>query len=210
MLLEAEIEQEEQEVTQLPATQPEPVDDSERRFWTELDLIAKIAECSREIEESEACLESLKNQTKEAKEFLKGQEVLLRRLSSRLRDVVSGKPLPVEPGKVIDANCTEEKQPSSEWRDHPTKDLLADTKGIGKAKLESIIELAPTAGHLEDLRGQASLECKSFRELLPKGCGQAMADTIEQALIDWIGICSAKQEDDEDDDPIVDFIADDL
>jgi len=197
-----------------PVDEPEPtellqpIDDSERRFWMELELLGKISECSREIEESEQTIETMKSEIKEAKEFLKGQDILLRRLSSKLRDVIAGKPLPIDPNKPSSeaavSETTDEDDdetcPNADWESVKTTDLLSSTKGIGKAKLEAIIELAPTAGGLERLRGEASLQHKSFREMLPKGCGQAIADAIEDELIKLVAECSAGTNDDDNPD----------
>lgn len=79
-----------------------------------------------------------------------------------------------------------EQPESTDWRSVETEGLLQNIEGMGKKKLESIVELFPTLGDLEDARGEASKDHQSFSSVLPKGIGQQLADQIENAMIEAI------------------------
>lgn len=72
------------------------------------------------------------------------------------------------------------------WRLIPMADLLSSVEGLGAKKLESLIELYPTLGHIEDARGEASRDFQPFDSVLPKGIGSEMAGKIENLIIDAI------------------------
>ena len=187
------------------ANEPQPItpvelteeDEAERRWWAKVEVLGKIRDCSRLIEETESEIDGYQEQIKEAKEVLKGQQALLNRYSSQLADILDGHPLPKNPSlaATIESSTgiasTETPAESNEWRDYLTVDLLKGVTGLGPKKLDAITELAPTAGKLEDLRGQASMAYKTFKEVLPKGCGDNVADQIENRLIEHIAKCSA-------------------
>lgn len=183
--------------TEVDAKSPELSEDdiAERLWWDKCETLAKIKDCARMIEEVEGEVDSYQDQIKEAKEVLKGQQALLSRYSSQLADIMDGHPLPKNPSQPQSAgeftDATPEGSASSDWRDVPTSELLDGVKGLGAKKLDSITEAAPTAGKLEELRGQASLQHKHFKEVLPKGCGESMADEIENRLLDLIAKRSA-------------------
>ena len=59
------------------------------------------------------------------------------------------------------------------WEAKPTRDLLEGINGLGAKKLEAIVDLAPTVGDLERIRGEASQQFLPFAACLPKGCGDA-------------------------------------
>lgn len=71
------------------------------------------------------------------------------------------------------------------WRLHPTSDVLLKIPGA-KGKKEKLIDLAPTVGHLQDLRVEASKDCKPFKAMMPKGCGEQFASAVETELIEFI------------------------
>ena len=166
----------------------EPISDDDRRFWMEIEVLGEIAKCNRNIQEAESSIDDYKCSIKEEKELLKGEQIRLCRLASQLSDIIEGKPLPIDPNKPKDSEkkATTESETESEdnaWRAVTTRELLAGVSGLGPKKFDSIVETAPTAGHLEDLRGEASRAHKSFKEVLPRGCGQGLADAIEDRLI---------------------------
>lgn len=72
------------------------------------------------------------------------------------------------------------------WRLIPMEDLLSGVEGLGEKKLELLIELYPTLGHIEDARGQASRDFQPFDSVLPKGIGLEMAGKIEELVMDAI------------------------
>lgn len=178
-----------------PTTKPEiigAVDDTDedRRWWAKVEVLGKIRDCSRLIEETEGEIDGLKESIKECNEVLKGQQALLNRYSSQLADIMDGRPLPKNPNApepaAGSATGSEPDAPGDDWRDYPTAKLLDGIKGLGAKKLEAIVDLAPTAGKLESLRGEASYAHRQFREVLPKGCGESMADEIENRLIEHV------------------------
>jgi hypothetical protein len=185
-------------------TQPEPVaiaaaielgaeDEAERLWWDKVDTLGKIKDCSRLIQETESEIDGYQDQIKEAKEVLKGQQALLARYASQLADILDGHPLPRNPNRPAEPVASE--QPASDWQATPTKELLAGIKGCGAKKLEAICDVAPTAGKLQELRIEASTGCRDFREVLPKGCGEQLADEIINRLDDHIMRATAAAED---------------
>lgn len=161
------------------------------KYW---ELWAKAKDTNREIASFESDLADLKEQVKDTKKELDAAQIRMRRVIWEMSELDSGN----DPGpdQTATANlvagssdaeaseATEESQ--ANWQDTPTASLLLDVKGLGAKKLEAIIEAAPTAGKLEELRGEASRAHKSFREVLPKGCGQAIADAIEDRLVELV------------------------
>ena len=166
----------------------EAVSEDDRRFWLEIKCLSEIAKCTQNIEDMEEEISDLKSRQKDCKDFLKGETIRLRRLGSELKDIIEGKPLPVESGiketpqTVFASSVTE----SGSWRSMPIEEAMDGVKGLGKSKMEKLANEATTLGKLEDLRGEASLQHKSFRELLPKGFGQTLADAMENRLTELV------------------------
>ena len=161
-------------------------DEAERLFWDKCETLGKIKDCARMIQEVEGEIDGYQDQIKEAKEVLKGQQALLARYSTQLADILDGHPLPRNPAAPAGQADADDPASGGSWRDTPTAKLLEGIKGMGAKKLEAIIEIAPTAGKLESLRGEASMEHKAFKDVLPKGCGEALADEIENRLVDHV------------------------
>lgn len=190
------------------STEAEPiaeVDEEERRWWAKVEVLGKIKDCARMIEEVETEVDGYQEAIKESKEVLKGQQALLARYSSQLADIIEGKPLPKNPNQPAATDGSGDIGQVStgiesigDWRDVSTESLLAGLKGLGAKKLEAIIEAAPTAGKLEELRGQASLQHKPFKDVLPKGCGEVLADEIENRLMDLVAKSAAIGPDEEE------------
>ena len=184
------------EVQQESAEIQSTVNEDDRRFWAKIDVIGQITECQASIAESESTIDNLKCEIKEEKELLKGEQIRLQRLAVKLAEIVSGKPLPIDPSKKDDdkkpesspgVNAEAAAEPDDmAWRKVETRELLKGMSGLGAKKLDALVELARTAGELEDLRGEASKAHKSFKEILPKGCGQTLADAIEERLMDCV------------------------
>ena len=182
---------------------PSEISEADRRFWAQCDVMAKLAECNRNIKASEEVIEDYKASIKEEKDLLKGEQIRLQRLASELADIIEGRPLPKNPHAKKEEVKKSNNQQASEssddqdeyaWRDKPTDELLQGVKGMGDKKVEAIMELAPTAGHLEDLRGEASKAHMSFKEKLPKGFGQSLSDAIEDKLIQLVASCAKSAE----------------
>jgi hypothetical protein len=184
--------------TEPPKPEAQPVELSEeekaeRLWWDKVLVLGKIRDCARMKEDTEGEIDDLMVQLKLKKEILKGQQALMGLYSTQLADILDGHPLPKNPQATTETTQDAgevggetKAAEADDWRDLSTEKLLEGTKGLGAKKLEAIIELAPTAGQLEDLRGQASMAYKSFKEVLPKGCGESMADEIEKKLEDHI------------------------
>jgi hypothetical protein len=179
-------------ITKAPELSEE--DKADRLWWDKVEVLGRIKDCSRLIQETESEIDGYQDQIKEAKEVLKGQQALLNRYSSQLADIMDGHPLPRNPNAPAEPSVAGETgfesdsgQPQGgNWRDMATRDLLSGIKGLGSKKLDAICELAPTVGALETLRGDASRAHKLFKEVLPKGCGEAMADEIENRLVEKV------------------------
>lgn len=152
-------------------------------FWNELEIIGEIAQAERDRQQCQVELDDLTQQRKETKQELDAAVIRLHQATSRLVDHIGDRELPQKPTSESADQSDEE---STAWQETPTAELLDGVKGLGKKKLEAIVDLAPTAGKLEELRGQASLEHKPFKDVLPKGCGQNLADAIEDRLVELV------------------------
>jgi len=91
------------------------------------------------------------------------------------------------------------------WRLASTADLMSGIKGLSKKKLALLVEQAPNAGALEDLRALASSEHKQYHEVFPKGIGAGVAALIEDALCEHVLQWTKRMED-----PARHKLADDL
>lgn len=174
-----------------PAAEPEPVWDKE--FEAKKDEAAFFRELKR-LNQDIANKEEILN---EAKEEAKAAKAEFNLATARLQSFVSKgvqyrkkpepkKPEPkTEPKKEQPATPTTEPtaadKPISEtvdWRKIPTLDIAQGIDGLGKKKLESIVDLFPTLGHLMDVRTEASKDFKPFHTLLPKGVGEAIGTEL--------------------------------
>ena len=140
----------------------------------------------------EAAVEEIKEELKEAKASLEQAVMSLRKLAIGVHD--KNRPLFTQSTKSQQAGESDAGQgdddadagDSNAWRDEPINGIFAGIKGLGKKKLETLLELCPTAGKFEDLRGEASRAYKEFREVLPKGFGQSTADEMEERFLNWL------------------------
>lgn len=198
---DSETEQANDETTNEPVADDKPageliaadvpkVEIDEADFWTEIKLIGQLVTAERECQMADNQLASLKGEVKEAKERCDTALIRLRYASSNMLDQVNEKALPKLPQPAIADSKAAEAEGDNAWRNVPTTELLAGLKGMGKKKLESLIDVAPTSGHLEDLRGEASKAYMSFKEMLPAGFGGKIADAIEERLIDCVAAAS--------------------
>lgn len=165
---------------------------SNEQWWQEIELLGQLRELEVQRQEAQQEFEELTAERKRAKQEVDRCMQQILQVSARLVQVSQGKDFPApaaidEPARSEPNNTPLADPASTQWRSTPTDQLLnGSVKGLGAKKAEAIIELAPTAGDLEDLRGEASRAFKSFREMLPKGCGQAIADQVEELLLQHI------------------------
>jgi hypothetical protein len=179
----------------------EPADEAdEDTFWDELELLAELADAERKAQELESELLSLTEERKATKKQYESAVINVREVAAQITNLMRGKRLPKKPAATTSGaavgGATSESEPSAEiyvtgadenaWRNCKTEELLAGVQGLGSKKMETISELAPTAGHLENLRAEASKAHKAFKEVLPKGFGEAVAQAIEDRLLDHI------------------------
>jgi hypothetical protein len=176
----------------------------EAKFWAEVALIGRMSELDRVREEIAAELaeqkgewEKLKDETSKAREVMSDLESELKdktdefmEIAKELCSVARGRSLKELPANVATTQNDSAGEPPEQsddgWRLHPTSELLNGIKG-SKSKKDLVIDAAPTIGHLEDLRSEASKECVSFNAKLPKGCGKGFAQSIEDLLVEFIG-----------------------
>jgi hypothetical protein len=168
---------------------------NEDRFWKEVELIGELSRLRSERAEIESDLAAVKAEHAELKDAMSGVKERMSDLEADLKDktdefmqvadelcaVASGlvSQLPAKP------LAEQTEQASDEgWRAYPAVELLKSMKG-GKKK-EAIIDLAPTAGDIQDLRIEASKKCMQFAELLPDRCGEKIAQQVEDCLIEFI------------------------
>jgi len=95
---------------------------------------------------------------------------------SKKADAPGTAELPKDLEALIEADTT--------WRDIPIAEVLSGISGLGSKKHEAIADMYANLGQLEDARGQASREFKTFQEFLPERIGPTMADKIQERCFD--------------------------
>jgi len=170
----------------LPSS-PQPHLTDEQREQAEKIYEAEIAEAK----ESHTALTLYRSEVElQLKELKADEKAALKSLQNLLKRGPAY-PKPVSKIEEAVANCKTEKpaieidDPNADttWRLIPTSEVIGEgIKGMGAKKLEAIIALAPTLGDMEELRAVAGKAHKQFKEVLPKGVGQAMADEIEERI----------------------------
>lgn len=93
-------------------------------------------------------------------------------------------------------SASSQSQPGSEtksdskaddsWKLIPTDAVLSGIEGLGKKKIETIVDEFKTLGELEAAREMASIKGEHFSAMFPKGIGQKAADQIEERMLDAI------------------------
>jgi hypothetical protein len=177
--------------------------EQERLFWEEVRLLGALRESESERDVVETELITARGRQKELQAELNNLSIKIPQLEQDLEDCCENtlraakqlwrlkqpgsdqepQPAAIEPPPASEQPALPAPvEESTEWRNLATAELLAGITGLGKKKLDGICELAPTVGHLEDLRGEGSKQFKQFHEMLPKGCGQGIASMIEDRL----------------------------
>lgn len=109
-----------------------------------------------------------------------------------LRNLIKRGPNYPQPKSKIDEAVATAGEPSAidvddvnadtTWRELSLAPLLDGIKGLGKKKLEALLELCPTIGDWEELRAKASVAHKPVSDVLPKGIGGSITDEIEERV----------------------------
>lgn len=197
--------QEQSEATATDA--PADKEQQEKLFWAEIQLLGRLVTAEDNLIEAETELKGAEEREKDLKAQLSELSQEIPELRSTVEDsrmtvlgisrdihaLMRNKTLPTAPGADGDATGDSAAAASSEpaapavdpdgWKRLPTVELLDGVKGLGATKLTDICEMAPTVGDLEKLRAEASQEHLPFKAKLPKGCGQKVADVIEERLV---------------------------
>ena len=172
--------------------------DEDETYWERLRIISELREArSNKLEANDELL-SLRDKVKELKDEVSVWETKTNQLLDQLFKLES----PTNPDGITGSESAAEKLPAvasrdrgvvegevaedDSWRTIPTENIIAGVAGIGEKKRQSLLELAPTLGDLQDLRIEASTEFKQFKEKLPKGFGDGTVDAIETKIIDVI------------------------
>jgi hypothetical protein len=170
---------------------------NEDKFWREVELIGELSRLRSERADIEASLAEVKQEHAAIKDSMSDVKERMSDLEADLKDktdefmqvadelcaVASGLVAQLPP-KALAEQTEQAAQSDDGWRAYPTVELLKSMKG-GKKK-EAIIDLAPTAGDIQDLRVEASKKCIQFAQLLPDRCGEKIAQQVEDCLIEFI------------------------
>jgi len=178
--------------------------DAERRI-DEKKFFEQLKELSDSIEEKKLLLEEAKEEAKLCKAEFNLATARLQAFSTK-GVVYRKKPEPKKPEPVVTKpteqpagattatlslggqSVTVAVQPTNDepvdltWREIPTAKVIEGIERLGKKKAELLIETYPTLGDLEDIRGEASKQFKTFKDILPNGIGQSTADQLEERM----------------------------
>jgi hypothetical protein len=164
-------------------------------------LLDEISKAEQECAYREGIVNELKEELKGAKKEYDGAVLKLRRLA---RGAVNDSRRPLFSGTATAFNSTasesvasqeDGEQPASDsaskpagsdaWRSVLITELALDTiKGLGKAKLERLIDHCPTMGAFEDLRVQAG--ASGLPSVMPDGIGPKITDPMEELFLTWL------------------------
>lgn len=148
-----------------------PLSDAENR-------LSDIENAERYCRSAEASVEIAKENLKEAKADYDRQ---VDRLRSLARASANDADRPLLP-----ENQAQEDQPDR-WRIMPIEVLWeTEFKGLGKAKIEALIDEVGTLGAFEDLRKQVGQDFEHLSAALPGGIGAKLADELEERHINYI------------------------
>lgn len=170
-----------------------PSSSHDDKFWQELEIMGQLRQAEIERQKAQTEFDIKTEERKEAKEHLASCTSRVARITAQLVSLNTlPEPKKDQPGVVkspelATQNTGAPHTPADDsWRKEPTANIIKGLPGLGAKKLEAICEKAPTVGDLEDLRGKASDHHCQFKEMLPKGCGEAIAQAIEDALLNFI------------------------
>lgn len=213
-------------------------DSHDEKFWRELEIMAELRTAEIKRQEASTAFDIKTEERKEAKEYLASCTAALARVTAKLvglstlpepkKETQVGQGGSVEPPVAqsepqdlakpnISQPTITEPEPSNvgqggqdnSWRIEPTANIIEGLPGLGSKKFDAIVELCPTVGDLEDKRAEAAKDFLPFKAALPKGCGESIANAIEDALLAYIGrfgqqVKAAKSEPDPAEPPKVD------
>ena len=159
------------------------------------DLLREIFNAELIVRNHETIVSEIKDQLRAAKEELEGAILDLRSLA---QDNAESRPLFGKPAAVQEPKTTAEPEPVGnddsgdvdsvgDWATEPIKVLLhPPIKGMGKAKVDLLIDSVPTLGDFENLRSKVGRDAATLPQLLPKGLGQSIVDELENRQIEFI------------------------
>lgn len=147
------------------------------------DQLNKIQNQLLVVREKEADVDDVKKQLKFAKaDYENAVELLLQLAQASKND--EDRPL------FNQNNANEEDSDGNvdRWEDQTIDNLWESgpIKGLGDAKLESLVDECPKLGDFEKLRVEAGNENVHLSTKLPKGIGDAMADELEKRHLDLV------------------------
>lgn len=171
-----------------PEPEPNQVVDSDR---SRDDLLIQIWNAELRCRGTEAFIEDLKEQLKDAKDAHEKAIENLRELASKTHHPMPLFDSPPKSEKVEqpdEAESIESEEPEdNSWRDRDFIDFIKSKEigGLGPKKIEALSEIVKTFGDFQDLRERASLEHLHLSKLLPDGFGPKVTDEIDNAFLDF-------------------------
>lgn len=154
--------------------------------WIDKVIEAAVAcrDASARCEEIEAQQSAIESQANKLAAALKESRAAMESAESTLLLLVTGKAKPE--GPVADGGGERD-----DWRAVPIYTALdlesRPIEGLGKTKLDMLIEFAPTLGQWEDYRAEQSGRHEPLPVRMPKGFGEKIVDRIEERLLEFIG-----------------------
>lgn len=177
--------------------------DHDEKFWREIELMSKLRAAELERQEAQAEYDADKEALKEQKEFVKGCTLKVARIAAEIAKLNTLPDVPVDapatqpitssqatiipPGVSVSpaaAAAFDESEDDESWRYIPTLEIASGITGVGKKKLDDLVDFAPTLGDLVDKQAEAGLKHMTFKEILPKGWGSAASDALENKIGD--------------------------
>jgi hypothetical protein len=174
------------------------------------DLLIQIWNAELRCRGTEAFIEDLKEQLKDAKDAHEKAIENLRELASKSHHpmpLFDQQPKSVKVEQPGEAGSVESDEPEdNSWRDRDFIEFIKSKEigGLGPKKIEALSEIAKTFGDFEDLRTKASLAHEHLSSVLPSGFGPKVTNEIEEAYLSirWNEIAEKPSDPEPEPDPI--------
>lgn len=163
----------------------EPLTDAQNR-------LIKIENAGRYVRQQEALVEGAKEDLKSAKANYDQAVTRLRNLceaesNDADRPLING----LKDGEIALVGVSDDDESSDvdqSWQSLAIETLWQadEIKGFGTAKRAAIIDEVTTLGEFQKLTQQVGKDCQHLKELLPQGCGEKLADELENRFLEFV------------------------
>ena len=170
----------------------DPNDDDGDPLTDAQNRLIKIENAGRYVRQQESLVEGAKEDLKSAKANYDQAVARLRNLceaesNDADRPLING----LKDGEIALVGVSDDDESSDvdqSWQSLAIETLWQadEIKGFGTAKRAAIIDEVTTLGEFQKLTQQVGKDCQHLKELLPQGCGEKLADELENRFLEFV------------------------